>query len=847
MNSSHLFPAALAIACVTSHLPLASGLQGTVELPVGVNDGDWARIQSLLVAERHGFQATAFGHVASNPGLHSTARFDGRSALIEVTGRDERFGLALHSYGFTGHAVSVDVPMFGACADGQELTYGWSDELSEWWINDARGFEHGFSVWERPTSAAPECHRGPLRFTLDILGTLTPEVNAARKGLALRRADGTLALCYDGLLAVDAEGVVLDSWLEVEGTKLSLCVEEAGAAYPLVIDPIVQEAYLKASNTEALDFFGTCVAVSGDTVVVGAPAEDSGATGVNGDESDNSVDGSGAAYVYIRSGGIWSQQAYLKASNTGVLDNFGRSVAVSGDTVVVGADREGSSATGVNGDGSDDSASLSGAAYVFVRSGGSWSQQAYLKASNAEAFDLFGGSVAVSGDTVVVGARNEGSGATGVNGDGSNNAVGFSGAAYVFVRSAGSWSQQAYLKASNTGTGDAFGAAVAVSGDTVAVGAGAEDSSATGVNGDGSDNLVLNSGAGYVFVRSGVSWSQQAYLKASNAEASDFFGGSVAVSGETLVIGAVGEDSEATGVDGDESDNSAAASGAAYVFIRSGASWTQQAYLKASNTEAFDDFGESVAVACDTVVVGTKEESSSAIGVNGDGSDNSAPLSGAAYVFVRLDDLWSQQAYLKASNTESYDFFGTSVGVSDGTVLVGAERESSSATGVNGDPSSNSALRAGAAYLWSGLVSPGIGDLVCVGTPNSTGFGGTLSASGSPVVTSNSLALEVACCPAGVLGLVLTSSSYGGQVQTVSLGEGSLCIANFRLARFPVLMTDQNGAATQVVDLTAIPTNLFGATAALPGDTFYFQYWHRDAAVGAPTSNLSSALSVLFE
>ncbi len=178
--------------------------------------------------------------------------------------------------------------------------------------------------------------------------------------------------------------------------------------------------------------FGSSVAVSGDTVVVGAHGEDSNATGVDGNQGDNSASNSGAAYVFSRSGGIWTQQAYLKASNTGADDYFGYSVAVSGDTVVVGAYGEDSNATGVDGNQGDNSASNSGAAYVFIRSGGIWTQQAYLKASNTGADDRFGGSVAVSGDTVVVGANREDSNATGVDGNQGDNSANWSGAAYVF-------------------------------------------------------------------------------------------------------------------------------------------------------------------------------------------------------------------------------------------------------------------------------------------------------------------------------------------------------------------------------------------------------------------------------
>ena len=401
------------------------------------------------------------------------------------------------------------------------------------------------------------------------------------------------------------------------------------------------------------------MAVSGDTVVVGAQNEASSATGINGDQSDNSAFMAGAVYVFVRNGTTWSQQAYLKASNTDAGDLFGISVAISGDTVVVGAPFEASDATGVNGNQDNNNAQQAGAAYVFVRNGTTWSQQAYLKASNTDPGDEFGISVAVSGDTVVVGAHYERSVARGVNGDQTDNSACQAGAAYVFLRSGTAWSQQAYLKASNTvaksscGMVNAqFGSSVAVSGETVVVGALAEDSNATGINGDEDDHSAFGAGAAYVFVRNGTTWSQQAYVKASNTDAGDAFGWSVAVSGDTVVVGTYVESSNATGVNGDQDDNSAPLAGAAYVFVRNGITWTQQAYLKASNTDAGDGFGYSVAVSGDTVVVGAYAESSNATGIDGDQSDNSAVAPGAAYVFVRNGATWSQQAYLKASNTE---------------------------------------------------------------------------------------------------------------------------------------------------------------------------------------------------
>ena len=461
--------------------------------------------------------------------------------------------------------------------------------------------------------------------------------------------------------------------------------------------------YVKASNTGADDQFGGSVALSadGNTLAVGAYGEDSN---------------SGAVYVLTRSGASWTQQAYIKASNTDSSDEFGRSVALSadGNTLAVGAAYEASNATGIDAPGgqTDNSASQSGAVYVFTRTGSTWTQQAYVKASNTEAFDFFGYSVALSadGNTLAVGAYGEDSNATGVNGDQTDNSASASGAVYVFTRTGSTWTQQAYVKASNTEAFDEFGYSVALSadGNTLAVGAYGEDSNATGVNGDQTNNSASQSGAVYVLTRSGASWAQQAYVKASNTGASDFFGYSVALSadGNTLAVGAYREDSNATGVNGDQTNNSASASGAVYVFTRTGSTWAQQAYVKASNTGSNDEFGTSVALSADgnTLAVGAIYEDSNATGIDAPGgqTNNSASESGAVYVFTRSGASWTQQAYVKASNTGADDYFGWSVALSaDGnTLAVGAIGEASNATGVNGDQTDNSASYSGAVYLY---------------------------------------------------------------------------------------------------------------------------------------------------
>ena len=185
----------------------------------------------------------------------------------------------------------------------------------------------------------------------------------------------------------------------------------------------LEQAYIKSSNSDANDSFGFSLALDGDTLVVSAPGEKSQARGIEGDQSDNSTLSSGAVYVFVRSGETWAQQAYIKASNTESLDGFGASVALAGDTLAVGANGEDSSATGIDGDQADNSASGSGAVYVFARSGVTWRQQAYLKSSNSEAGDQFGASISLQGNTLAVGARGEGSGVPGVDGDQSDNSA----------------------------------------------------------------------------------------------------------------------------------------------------------------------------------------------------------------------------------------------------------------------------------------------------------------------------------------------------------------------------------------------------------------------------------------
>jgi hypothetical protein len=356
----------------------------------------------------------------------------------------------------------------------------------------------------------------------------------------------------------------------------------------------VRQAKLTAADGAPGDIFGFSVALSGRTAVVGAPFKNSN---------------NGAAYVFVRSGTTWSQQAKLTIAHGAAGAALGKSVALSGRTVVVGAPFQ---ALGRR---------ITGAAYVFVRSGTTWSRQAKLTAPvHSRVSDDLGWSVAVSGSTAVVG-------------DPRNNS--FTGAAFVFVRSGTTWSRQAKLTAAAHGFQQSLGTSVVLSGRTVVAGApgngmafvfvrsgttwsrqakltgpvgsfgfSAALSGGTAVVGSPTENSFT--GAAYVFTRSGTTWSQQAKLTAADGAADDFFGNSVALSGATAVAGAPGKNSF---------------TGAAYVFTRSGTTWSQRAKLTAAHGAANDSFGNSVALSGRTAVVGAPFKNANA---------------GTAYVFVKV-------------------------------------------------------------------------------------------------------------------------------------------------------------------------------------------------------------------
>jgi hypothetical protein len=390
----------------------------------------------------------------------------------------------------------------------------------------------------------------------------------------------------------------------------------------------LEEAKLLASDGAIYNHFGYSVSIYGDYLIIGAPGDD-----------DNGY-GSGSAYVFMRSGTSWTEQAKLIASDGVQGDTFGFSVSIDGDTAIIGAVED------------DDNGDASGSAYIFTRSGTTWSEQAKLIASDGAEDDYFGKSVSIDDDTVIIGAEFD-----------DDNGFG-SGSAYIFMRSGTSWTEQAKLLASDGEEGDGFGWSVSIDGDTVIIGAYGTDD-----NGD-------YSGSAYIFMRSGTSWTEQVKLLAPDGEANDLFGISVSIDDDTALIGAHGDDDVVN-------------SGAVYIFLKSGTSWTHQAKLLASDGEEGDAFGWSVSISGDFGIIGAP------------GVDDNGYLSGSAYIFKRSGISWTEQAKLLASDGEEENQFGFSVSIDGSTAIIGTPADND-----NGDLS-------GSAYIFTREVEEPIPMVCC--------------------------------------------------------------------------------------------------------------------------------------
>lgn len=592
-----------------------------------------------------------------------------------------------------------------------------------------------------------------------------------------------------------------------------------------------QDHYLKAPQTSLFARFADDVALGDGRLVVGE---------VGGGSS-------GTVYVYVKtSSGGWMLDAELKPACGDLADGFGSSVAISGDTVVVGAVWEDAGAVGINGDQKDNSATNAGAAYVFVRTGSRWVEQAYLKASNADAVDEFGRTVSIHGDVILVGAPLEDGGGKGLGADPADNSASNAGAAYVFARSGTVWAQVTYLKPSNTDAADFFGTSVALHGGLALVGSPCEDGGFSGVNPVDTDNSSSCAGAAYIFEDQGAFWAQSTYLKASNADGADRFGSAVALSDGLAVVGAPVEKSNAVGVDGDQSNNDLSTAGAAYVFRLSGSSWMQTAYLKATNTGERDEFGAHVSLDGTTVVVGAPGEASSSPGLNSDGSLDDMMEAGAVYVYRLFGGSWIPIAYVKATNPDFMDRFGAAVAVDDLCIVVGAPQESSADTGLDGNQFDNSLTYAGAAYLLSGFSGP-LG--YCVKSA-------PLFPCLSKIVVSDPKVGPVSGAGGYVVGADSVQGNqdgllFGGMTGPSNIpffGGGVLCVQP-PLKRGPVmrsggLSTTCSGSYSTVVnDGVTFGSGLDPG----PGNSAWYQHWFRAVAPNGQTGfGLTAAIQLDF-
>jgi len=382
-----------------------------------------------------------------------------------------------------------------------------------------------------------------------------------------------------------------------------------------------QQQKLIASDGHRTDRFGFSLAMDGDVLVVGANLHHS-----------NNLELSGAAYIFVRwnTNTAWTQQFKLMASDAARGDRFGSAVAIAsgGSTIIVSAPLSGNS-----------NFNDTGTAYIFVRNGDNWTEQARLRDADAGANDQFGSCVALSSNMALVGLRgNRASSRV-------ENDLGRVGSIYIFVPSndgSNTWTQQMKLMASDGIEEDFFGGSVAIDRDTVVVGAHLVD------------NAEENSGSAYVYILSGTVWTEHAKLIANDGNQDDYFGLSVAIDGDTIVVGAPTTDFNSI----------VKSSGSVYVFVNVMTMWTEQAILMASNNTAGSSFGSSVDVQGDTIVIGADE----------DDNNVKSDESGSCYIFTRSGAVWTEQAKIKARDRAANDSFGNQVSISDDTVSIGSHR-----------------------------------------------------------------------------------------------------------------------------------------------------------------------------
>ena len=552
------------------------------------------------------------GLIADNDANHMRMNFSQSGLRLASTAEGVSWSSnwRLNSVGYGKDQNAVAAGDLRSTGNRIELKRG-TQNLTEWFENSPGGLEHGFTLSERPEL---QTKNAALRLVMTLDGDLTARADADGKSLTLLNSNGLEALRYQNLKAWDANGNDLIAKMRTAGSEVWFDVNDDSAQYPITIDPsFAQSQKLTASDGAAEDLLGESVAVSGDTAIIGASGF--GATTAK----------PGAAYVFFRTNATgWTLQQKLTPSD-GAADNaFGHSVSIDGDTAVVGA--FGAAVAGKP---------QQGAAYIFVRSGTTWTQQQKLTAVDGAASDLFGWSVAISVDTVAIGANSD---------DIGNNVN--QGSVYVFLRNGVTWPLQQKLMAADGSAGDFFGDSVAAAGNTLVVGA---TEHRVGTNNQ--------QGSAYVFVTDGTTWTQQQMLTASDGAQTDNFGFSVALSGNTAIVGTL------------QNVGANVQQGSAYIFVRTGTTWTQQQKLTANDGAAGDSFGGSVAIAGDRVFIGAFGDT---FGAN--------QRQGSAYTFTRTGTLWTQVQKFAADDGTAEDSYGSSVAMTPTAAIIGAQND---ATGAN--------------------------------------------------------------------------------------------------------------------------------------------------------------------
>ena len=624
--------------------------------------------------------------------------------------------------------------------------------LSEWWDNGPLGLEHGFDL------DLPQC-QDELVFELATPGFIATQIG--REIQLTSQSDESVVLRYGEAFAEDSAGRSLKAEVIAPSPdSIRIVVQVVAAAWPVVVDPIVyaENTKLEATDKASGDYFGESVSIAVDssgniTALVGARRDDVGA---NVDQ--------GSAYVFVRSSGstTWTQQTRLTASDGQNEDYFGHSVSLAIDstgkaTALVGAPSDALGTRDMVG-----TNWAYGSAYVFVRNSGAtvWSQQTQLKASDGASYEYFGDSVSLavdgSGNAVaLVGAYDHRVG---------GNA--YQGAAYVFIRNSGAtvWSQQTILAASDGAYGDNFGHGVSVAFNS--------SNAATALVGSPNDDVgaAVNQGSAYAFVRSGTTWSQQ--YQFVNPGTAGQFGYRVSIGMDSTntiaLVGAYGDTSSR---------------GAAHVFVRSGTTWSYQQKIVASDGVGGDGFGWSVSVGFDnsgtpTALVGTYGDD---VGTNAN--------QGSAYVFTRSGTVWSQQSILTASVGAANMYFGYSVALSKGGLLIGANGATSNQGAAYfflpaSPPSSLNYTTLTATYL--------VGNIITNNTPTINDGGATVSYSVSPAL------------PAG-LNLNTTTGVISGTPTTVTA-----------TTTYTITATNSAGSTTKPLSITvnASPPSLLNYTAS---------------------------------